>query len=61
MMTQDRSAPKLIPGDHVRKSPYFAATERYGCRAYITYNHMYMPLVYETTVAGHVPPALPVA
>jgi glycine cleavage system aminomethyltransferase T len=31
---------------NVRRSPYFAATERAGCTEYMTYNHMYMPIAY---------------
>lgn len=33
----------FIDGTRVRKSPYFEATERYGCRSYDIYNHMYIP------------------
>jgi glycine cleavage system aminomethyltransferase T len=36
--------PALHP--NVRRSPYFAATERAGCTEYMVYNHMYMPLAY---------------
>lgn len=32
----------------VRRSPYFEATRRWGCKAYSTYNHMYLPLYYES-------------
>ena len=35
----------------VRKSPFFAATRRWGCEAFTVYNHMYMPLYYESPVA----------
>ena len=34
----------------VRKSPFFDATIRAGCKAYSVYNHMYMPLYYESPV-----------
>ena len=37
----------------IRKSPYFEATERYGCRAYTTYNNMYLPLVYQDLVSDY--------
>lgn len=30
-------------GCQIRKSPYFAATQRYGCTGYSVYNHMYIP------------------
>jgi aminomethyltransferase len=31
---------------NVRRSPYFAATERAGATVYMPYNHMYMPMAY---------------
>ena len=37
----------------IRKSPYFEATERYGCRAYTTYNNMYLPLMYQDLVSDY--------
>ncbi len=36
--------PPLHP--NVRRSPYFAETERAGCSEYMVYNHMYMPIAY---------------
>jgi aminomethyltransferase len=33
----------FIDGTRVRKSPYWEATERYGCQSYDIYNHMYIP------------------
>ena len=30
-------------GCQIRKSPFFAATQRYGCTGYSVYNHMYIP------------------
>ena len=51
--SQDRGKkPKLI-SYRIRKSPYFEATERYGCRAYTTYNNMYLPLVYQDLVSDY--------
>ena len=44
------SAPLITFGPRVRKSPFFEATRRYGCRAYSVYNHMYMPLFFEDPV-----------
>jgi glycine cleavage system aminomethyltransferase T len=44
--------PRLI-SYRIRKSPYFEATERYGCRAYTTYNNMYLPLVYQGLVSDY--------
>jgi aminomethyltransferase len=33
----------FIDGTRVHKSPYWQATERYGCRSYDIYNHMLIP------------------
>ncbi len=33
----------FVDGTRVRKSPYWEATERYGCRSYDIYNHMLIP------------------
>jgi len=30
-------------GSQIRKSPYFAATQRWGAEGYSVYNHMYIP------------------
>jgi len=40
--------PYLGMGSRLRASPYFDATRRYDCKAYTTYNHMYMPVYYES-------------
>jgi glycine cleavage system aminomethyltransferase T len=37
----------------VRKSPYYEATVRYGCKSYTPYNNMYLPLVYEDLVSDY--------
>ena len=34
-------------GARLRRSPYFEATQRYGCRAYTVYNHMFLPSYYD--------------
>ena len=44
--------PKLY-SFRIRKSPYFEATERYGCKSYTSYNNMYLPLVYEDLVSDY--------
>ena len=44
--------PKLY-SFRIRKSPYFEATERYGCKSYTTYNNMYLPLVYQDLVSDY--------
>ena len=37
----------------IRKSPYYDATQRYGCKSYTSYNNMYLPLVYEDLVSDY--------
>lgn len=50
-MTDADAAPRTAFAPRVRKSPFFAATRRWGCNAYTVYNHMWMPLYYESPVA----------
>lgn len=45
------TAPTIGFGPRIRKSPYFDATRRYGCKAYTVYNHMYMPQYYDSLEA----------
>lgn len=40
-------------GARLRRSPYFEATERAGCRAYTVYNHMFLPAHYDDPVAEY--------
>src|SRR5438445_7543800 len=40
-------------GARLRRSPYFEATQRYGCRAYTVYNHMFLPSYYDDPVAEY--------
>ena len=37
----------------IRKSPFFEATQRYGCKSYTPYNNMYLPLVYEDLLSDY--------
>jgi aminomethyltransferase len=37
-------------GARLRRSPYFEATQRHGCRAYTVYNHMFLPSFYADPV-----------
>lgn len=46
-MENTANLPFTAIGPRIRKSPYFASTRKYGCKAYSVYNHMYMPLFYE--------------
>ena len=50
-MTQPSAAPSISFAPRTRKSPFYEATRRYGCKAYTIYNHMIMPLYYENPVA----------
>ena len=45
-MTQQ---PLIGISPRIRKSPYFDATMRAGCKMYTTYNHMYMPVYYKSS------------
>ncbi len=40
-------------GARLWRSPYFAATQRHGCRAYTVYNHMFLPSLYDDPVAEY--------
>ncbi|MBI4488442.1 MAG: glycine cleavage system protein T [Deltaproteobacteria bacterium] len=40
----------IARGARIRRSPYFEATQRYGCKSYTVYNHMYLPNYYDDPV-----------
>jgi len=40
-------------GARLRRSPFFEATQRYGCRAYTVYNHMFLPACYSDPVTEY--------
>lgn len=40
-------------GSRVRPSPFFEASLRWGASAFTTYNHMYMPSVYESAARDY--------
>ncbi|TDJ27183.1 MAG: glycine cleavage system protein T [Gammaproteobacteria bacterium] len=40
-------------GSRVHKSPFYEATRRWGCNAFSVYNHIYMPLYYESPEAEY--------
>lgn len=52
-MTTSSSSPLTLIGSRIRTSPFYAATQRYGCKAYTVYNHMYMPQTYENPVTDY--------
>lgn len=39
-------------GAQIRRSPYFEATQRWGCTGYSVYNHMYIPRSFRDPVAN---------
>ena len=40
----------IARGARIRRSPFFEATQRYGCKSYTVYNHMYLPNCYSDPV-----------
>lgn len=40
----------IARGARIRRSPYFEATQRCGCKSYTVYNHMYLPNYYDDPV-----------
>lgn len=50
---QDATSTTLYFGPWYRKSPFFEATLRWGCRAYDVYNHMYLPAYYDELVTEY--------
>jgi aminomethyltransferase len=49
----DATSTTLYFGPWYRKSPFFEATLRWGCRAYDVYNHMYLPAYYDDLVTEY--------
>ena len=43
--------PSIPISPRIRKSPFFEATRRWGCQSYTVYNHMYLPVFYESPEA----------
>jgi aminomethyltransferase len=52
-MSPNSSPPLIGFGSRILKSPYFAATRRYGCQAYTIYHYTYMPLYYADPVTDY--------
>ena len=40
-------------GARLKRSPYFEATQRAGCRGYTVYNHMLLPIRYDSLEAEY--------
>jgi aminomethyltransferase len=53
MSGQMANPTRLWPGPWYRKSPYFEATQRYGCKAYDIYNRTYLPAEYDDIEAEY--------
>ena len=51
--TADATSTSLYFGPWYRKSPFFDATLRWGCKAYDIYNHMYLPAYYDELAAEY--------
>ncbi|EQD36160.1 aminomethyl transferase family protein, partial [mine drainage metagenome] len=47
MAVEELQSTTLYFGPWYRRSPFFAATLRHGCKAYDIYNHMYLPAFYD--------------
>ncbi len=44
---------KVVFSPRVRKSPFFQSTMKYGAKAFTVYNHMYLPVSFENTIADY--------
>ena len=51
--TVGATSTSLFFGPWYRKSPFFDATLRWGCKAYDIYNHMYLPAYYDELAAEY--------
>src|ERR671931_2162112 len=51
--TNEQGSTTLYFGPWYRKSPFFDATLRYGCKAYDIYNHTYLPGYYDDPVTEY--------
>ena len=52
-MTETVASSTLVFYPRCRKSPFFEATRRAGCKAYSVYNHMYLPKLYDDPVTEY--------
>jgi len=53
LATDSTDSTTLYFGPWYRKSPFFEATLRWGCKAYDIYNHMYLPAYYDELAAEY--------
>ncbi|MDJ0943035.1 MAG: dimethylsulfoniopropionate demethylase [Kiloniellales bacterium] len=49
----EETAAAIAIGPRIRKSPFYDATRRQGCKAFTIYNHMYLPVYYESPEADY--------
>ena len=49
-MTETFDMSLIQRGARLRRSPFFEATQRAGCKAYTVYNHMFLPSYYDDPV-----------
>jgi aminomethyltransferase len=47
MARSEKFAPKIYLYPRIRKTPYYEAHKKAGCKAYSVYNHMYHPRYYD--------------
>jgi len=40
----------ITRGARIRRSPFFEATQKYGCKSYTVYNHMLLPSYYDDPI-----------
>ena len=52
-MSDEFDPPLIHVGPRVHKSPFYAATRRYGASVFTVYNHTYMPASYGDSVAEY--------
>jgi aminomethyltransferase len=52
-VTERPTSSTLYFGPWYRKSPFFEATLRYGCKAYDIYNHTYLPGYYDDPIVEY--------
>jgi glycine cleavage system T protein len=50
MVAEEFDISIIARGARIRRSPYFEATQKYGCKGYTVYNHMYLPNFYDDPV-----------
>lgn len=52
-MAQTFDISLITRGARIRRSPFFDATQRWGCKSYTVYNHMLLPSYYDDPVSEY--------